>query len=127
MGKSLKKYATKLYKHFQNENIESSMYASPWFITIFAHVLPFPLVLRIWDIYLYEGMNFIFKISLAILKLNQKKLLLLHYEDIIVYFNKIRTKIGDWEKLLKTAVSFNISDKLIEKWAAGCGLQEENK
>ncbi|KAJ3441896.1 rab-gtpase-tbc domain-containing protein-related [Anaeramoeba flamelloides] len=110
MGKSLKKYATKLYKHFQNENIESSMYVSPWFITIFAYVLPFPLVLRIWDIYLYEGMNFIFKISLAILKVNQKKKLLsLHYEDIIVYFNKIGTKIGDLEKLLKNAVSFNIS------------------
>ncbi|KAJ6251973.1 rab-gtpase-tbc domain-containing protein-related [Anaeramoeba flamelloides] len=123
--KVLKKYATKLYKHFQNENIMPSMYASSWFLTIFARVLPFPLVLRIWDIYLYEGMIFIFRISLAILKVNQKKLLSLPFEEIVLYFKDIETKIGDWEKLLKSAGSFNISYKLIEKWADEWCLQNQ--
>jgi len=36
--------------------------------------LPFGVVLRIWDIYLHEGMKFIFRIGLVLLEIVQEKL-----------------------------------------------------
>jgi hypothetical protein len=41
-------------KHFENEMINPSMYASQWFITVFSYSFPFSLALRIWDVFLSE-------------------------------------------------------------------------
>lgn len=44
----------KIGEHFSREMINPSMYASQWFITVFSYSFPFPLALRIWDVFLYE-------------------------------------------------------------------------
>ncbi len=33
------------------------MYCSHWFITVFAYTLPFEHLLRVWDIFLFEGLK----------------------------------------------------------------------
>lgn len=50
----MKEYMPQLGEHFSEEMINPSMYGSQWFITVFSYSFPFPLVLRIWDIFLYE-------------------------------------------------------------------------
>lgn len=37
------------------------MYCSHWFITIFAYTLPFDHLLRVWDIFLLEGIKIVFR------------------------------------------------------------------
>jgi hypothetical protein len=44
----------KLGEHFIEEMINPSMYASQWFITVFSYSFPFPMTLRVWDVFLYE-------------------------------------------------------------------------
>lgn len=50
----VREHMPKLGEHFTQEMINPSMYASQWFITVFSYSFPFPLALRIWDVFLYE-------------------------------------------------------------------------
>ena len=43
-----------LYKHFQAENFNTSMYASSWFLTLFTNQFPLNIVCRVMDLFLSE-------------------------------------------------------------------------
>ncbi|KAL9271324.1 Ecotropic viral integration site 5 protein-like protein [Drosera capensis] len=64
----VREYLPKLGEHFSEEMINPSMYASQWFITVFSYSFPFHLALRIWDVFLNEGVKIVFKVGLALLK-----------------------------------------------------------
>jgi hypothetical protein len=51
------------------------LYATHWFITVFVDTLPPAVVVRIWDIYLKQGRKCIYRIVLAIMKINQARLM----------------------------------------------------
>lgn len=70
-----------MYLWFQG--FQTSMYASPWFLTLFASVLPLNLVFRVMDLLLVEGRDVIFKVGLALLELSQEQLLQMDMEDMI--------------------------------------------
>lgn len=53
---------------FLSLGLSTRTFASKWFLTLFACILPMEIVLRIWDVFLYEGWEFIFCVSLAILE-----------------------------------------------------------
>uniref|UniRef100_A0A0E0QIY7 Rab-GAP TBC domain-containing protein n=1 Tax=Oryza rufipogon TaxID=4529 RepID=A0A0E0QIY7_ORYRU len=57
-----------LGQHFIEEMINPSMYASQWFITVFSYSFPFHLTLRVWDVFLYEGIKVVFQVGLALLR-----------------------------------------------------------
>lgn len=59
------------------------MYASPWFLTLFASVLSLNVAFRVLDLLLVEGREIIFKVGLALLETNQEQLLLMDMEDMI--------------------------------------------
>lgn len=70
-----KKYLPKLFSKFEAIDLSPQMYASRWFITLFADYFPMELVVRIFDIYLMEGRKILFRIALAIFKLLEKELM----------------------------------------------------
>lgn len=70
-----KKFLPELHKHLQSECIIAELYSTHWFMTQFAVYFPRHVVVRIWDCYLVEGRKTIFRVALAILKLNKIKLL----------------------------------------------------
>ncbi len=43
--------------HFQSQNFCVSMFASSWFLTLFATALPLPVACRIFDVLLSEVSN----------------------------------------------------------------------
>ena len=47
------------------------LYTSKWFITIFCYDFPFDCVLRFWDCYLSEGIKFVFRAGVGLLKTQQ--------------------------------------------------------
>lgn len=51
------------------------MYSTKWFLTLYTNCLPFGLVLRIFDVYLFENYKIMFRVALAILKIKQAALL----------------------------------------------------
>ena len=64
-----------LFKKLKEFNYVPVMYAQPWFLTLYSGFFKLELVSRIWDIFLVEGKKTIFRIALAILKLNEEELL----------------------------------------------------
>ncbi|KAF7493516.1 Ecotropic viral integration site 5 -like protein [Sarcoptes scabiei] len=77
-----------LYNHFQQQNFHTSMYASSWFLTLFTSNLPIHLSTRIMDLFLSEGLDIIFRLSIAILQLCRDDLLKLDMEGLLKYFQK---------------------------------------
>jgi hypothetical protein len=74
-----------LDKHFEEEMITLEMCTRSWFMTIFSTDFPFPLVGWSWDVFLYEGMNIIFRVGLALLKLFQDDLLKIPFESLLPF------------------------------------------
>lgn len=50
----LQEHMSELNQHFQSCGIETHMYASQWFLTIYTAKFPLSIVYRIFDIYLCE-------------------------------------------------------------------------
>jgi len=79
----------KLSAHFEKQGILSaSMYqASQWFITIFlATDMRFGTIVRVWDIYLNEGLKTVFRMGIGFLKYYEKMLLKSDFEEMLQLF-----------------------------------------
>ncbi|ORX47467.1 RabGAP/TBC [Hesseltinella vesiculosa] len=76
-----------LADHLAMHAVNPPMYASQWFLTLFAYTFPIPLVLRIYDIVFAEGAaETIMRVSIAMLRRSQEALLqLTEFEDILDY------------------------------------------
>eukprot|EP01138_Halocafeteria_seosinensis_P004202 gb/GECG01004297.1/.p1 GENE.gb/GECG01004297.1/~~gb/GECG01004297.1/.p1 ORF type:complete len:441 (+),score=49.60 gb/GECG01004297.1/:1-1323(+) len=103
----------KLYNHFENENVDPSMYSTHWFLTVFTYNLPFHLVVRIWDAFLFEGWKIVFRVALALLQFAQDDLLDLSFEHIMKYFRHLHEKV-DPERIMFLAFKLNIKRKQLE-------------
>ena len=57
-----------LHEHFQKNRVETHMYATQWFFTLFTAKFPLPLVFQFMDIYLCERSSAMFQAALALLK-----------------------------------------------------------
>ncbi|CAG8696838.1 42310_t:CDS:2, partial [Gigaspora margarita] len=75
----------KLHEHFQHHAIHPAMFASQWFLSLFAYTYPLPLVLRIYDIVFAEGApETIMRVAIALLKKNEANLLSYEeFEDLL--------------------------------------------
>lgn len=110
----VKEHLPKLGQHFSDEMINPSMYASQWFITVYSYSFPFPLALRIWDVFLYEGVKIVFQVGLALLTLCQNDLLKLAFEKLIHALRNFPEEAMDPEKLLPLAFSIKVTKRLEE-------------
>lgn len=72
-----------LHLHFQSQTFQTSMYASRWFLTLYTTSLNLQISCRVMDIFLSEGMEFIFKMALAMLAVGKESLLCLDMEAML--------------------------------------------
>ncbi|XP_060934543.1 ecotropic viral integration site 5 protein homolog isoform X3 [Limanda limanda] len=78
-----------LHIHFQAQSFHTSMYASSWFLTIFLTSFPLRVATRIFDIFMCEGLEIVFRVGLAILQMNQAELIQLDMEGMLQHFQRI--------------------------------------
>ncbi|KAF7588065.1 GTPase-activating protein [Aspergillus hancockii] len=65
-----------LYCHLRRRGVHPQLYATQWFLTLFAYRFPLQLVLRIYDLILEEGLeSTILKFAIAIMRRNAETLL----------------------------------------------------
>lgn len=60
-----------LYNHLLDMQLEAHMYASQWFLTLYTAKFPLYLVYSILDLFLCNGINTIFNIAVALLKVSR--------------------------------------------------------
>nr|XP_050849890.1 ecotropic viral integration site 5 ortholog isoform X5 [Vespula vulgaris] len=106
-----------LHAHFTAQGFHTSMYASSWFLTLFTTALGLPLACRIFDVFLSEGMEIIFKVALAMLHLGKEDLLSLDMEGMLKFFQKqLPSKAEkDPDVLMNLAYSMKINPKRMKK------------
>lgn len=110
----VKEQLPRLGAHFDQEMINPSMYASQWFITVFSYSFPFPLALRIWDVFLHEGVKIVFKVGLALLKYCQDDLVKLPFEKLVHALRNFPEDALNPDTLLPLAYSIKVSKRLEE-------------
>ena len=65
-----------LYVHLRRRGVPPQLYATQWFLTLFAYRFPLQLVLRIYDLIFEEGLEItILKFAIAIMRRNAEALL----------------------------------------------------
>ncbi|VIO88462.1 cAMP-dependent protein kinase catalytic subunit, putative [Brugia malayi] len=106
-----------LCAHFNNMGFDTSMYASSWFLALFTTTLPLELANRIMDIFLAEGMEFIFRVAMAILQQARLDLLKLDMEGMLKYFQReVRERYeNDHELLFVVANKVTLNAKKMKK------------
>ncbi|URE22856.1 TBC [Musa troglodytarum] len=110
----VKEYLPMLGEHFTQEMVNPSMYASQWFITVFSYSFPFPLALRIWDVFLYEGVKVVFQVGLALLRFCHDDLIKLPFEKLLHALKNFPAEAMNPDKLLPLVFSIKVSKRLEE-------------
>ncbi|XP_073427553.1 ecotropic viral integration site 5 protein homolog isoform X4 [Dendrobates tinctorius] len=106
-----------LFVHFQAQSFHTSMYASSWFLTIFLTSFPLPIATRIFDIFMSEGLEIVFRVGLAVLQMNQAELMQLDMEGMLQHFQKVipHQFDGGPEKLIQAAYQVKYNAKKMKK------------
>ncbi|XP_064197862.1 ecotropic viral integration site 5 protein homolog isoform X5 [Anguilla rostrata] len=106
-----------LHLHFQAQSFHTSMYASSWFLTIFLTSFPLTVATRIFDIFMCEGLEIVFRVGLAILQMNQAELMQLDMEGMLQHFQKViphQLETGH-DKVILTAYQVKYNAKKMKK------------
>ncbi|XP_026529883.1 ecotropic viral integration site 5 protein homolog isoform X4 [Notechis scutatus] len=106
-----------LFMHFQAQSFHTSMYASSWFLTIFLTSFPLPIATRIFDIFMSEGFEIVFRVGVALLQMNQTELVQLDMEGMLQHFQKVvpHQFDGGPDKLIQMAYQVKYNAKKMKK------------
>ena len=120
-----KKLIPRIYEILKRDDIYISIYASEWFLCLFAKDLKPNVLVRIFDIFLFEGYKVIYRLSLAFLKMKEKQFIS-NKKGIFYSMNTIKSLFDDIkvEELFQVAFDFSLSKSHIEKYERE---YEENK
>ncbi|KAJ3605697.1 hypothetical protein NHX12_027741 [Muraenolepis orangiensis] len=64
----LKKVSPVAHQHLKKHGLEPVLYMTEWFMCAFSRTLPWASVLRVWDMFLCEGVKVIFRVGLVLLR-----------------------------------------------------------
>ena len=64
-----------VYCHLKRRNVSPQLYATQWFLTLFAYRFPLQLVLRVYDLIFSQGLTAILKFGIVLMQRNREALL----------------------------------------------------
>ncbi|KAI4485300.1 hypothetical protein M0804_006805 [Polistes exclamans] len=101
----------------EQHDIELSLISLHWFLTLFASVVHMKILLRVWDLFLFDGSIVLFQITLGMLKMKEVELKQL--ENSAQIFNALSDIPGDIDDVdqlfrISLEVSGSLTDVLIE-------------
>ncbi|XP_027453894.1 TBC1 domain family member 1 isoform X3 [Zalophus californianus] len=128
LSRLLHDYHRDLYDHLEEHEIGPSLYAAPWFLTVFASQFPLGFVARVFDMIFLQGSEVIFKVALSLLG-SHKPLILQHenLETIVDFIKNTLPNLGlvQMEKTISQVFEMDISKQLQAYEVEYHVLQEE--
>merc|ERR1719350_500983 len=117
-----------LYRQLDLLEVDPSLYATPWFLTLFAAHFPLGFVARVFDLLFFEGSDAIIKVSICLLVECEEELLAC--ENLEELMNVLKTSlpslsISKLEDVVKQAASLSIGRQLHTYQVEYQVLQEE--
>ncbi|XP_040608102.1 TBC1 domain family member 4 isoform X5 [Mesocricetus auratus] len=115
LSRLLHDYHRELYNHLEENEISPSLYAAPWFLTLFASQFPLGFVARIFDIIFLQGTEVIFKVALSLLS-SQEALIMEceNFENIVEFLKSTLPDMNttEMEKIITQVFEMDISKQL---------------
>lgn len=112
----LKKHAPVSYKILKKAEIDPVLYMFEWFMCLFVRNLPWATVLRLWDMFLCEGIVVIFKAAIVIiaatLTSDHKKL---DQHDILQLLKHVPEKEIQESVFIPKVLKLNLTDKHLKQ------------
>ncbi|XP_075715171.1 TBC1 domain family member 1 isoform X2 [Rhinoderma darwinii] len=128
LSRLLHDYHRDLYNHLEEFEIGPSLYAAPWFLTMFASQFPLGFVARVFDMIYLQGSEVIFKVALSLLG-SHKPLILQqeNLESIVEFIKNTLPNLGlvQMEKTINQVFEMDISKQLQDYEVEYHVLQDE--
>lgn len=74
--------------HLSRQGVRSSMFASQWFLTLFAYKFPLQIVLRIFDVVMAEGIEAMLRFAVGLVRRNASTILTLEFEPLLAFLKE---------------------------------------
>lgn len=113
----LRDYEYDLFNHFDSHDISPSLYAAPWFLTLFASQFPLGFVSRLLDLIYLMGIEAIFRVSLNLLAYHRTAILDRNsLESTMDFMRTDLVQIDDKNlaTIFDKSMSIDLRNKLIE-------------
>ncbi|KAM7407111.1 hypothetical protein PAMA_003035 [Pampus argenteus] len=115
LSRLLHDYHRELYNHFEEYEICPSLYAAPWFLTLFASQFPLGFVSRIFDFVFVQGTEVIFKVALCLLSSHEGEIVECDtFESIVDYLKTTLPTLNQtqMEQTIAKVMEMDISKQL---------------
>ena len=112
MDRMIQKINPRMALHLQSLRIECPLYMTGWLLTLFTSDFPFDYVVRIFDIYICEGMKIVYRIVLALLKEVSSTLLALDFEHTLKSLQRLPIELSNVltpDELIAKAIAVHIT------------------
>ncbi|KAI7854981.1 rab-GTPase-TBC domain-containing protein [Circinella umbellata] len=105
-----------LFQHLSEHSIHAPMYASQWFLTLFASSLPTAVILRMYDLVFSQGaIPTMMRVAIAVMQKHQERLLNIgQFEQLMMYLTS-GTLFDDANELVMTVLDTLTSTITITK------------
>eukprot|EP01062_Namystynia_karyoxenos_P000107 TRINITY_DN10028_c0_g1_i1.p1 TRINITY_DN10028_c0_g1~~TRINITY_DN10028_c0_g1_i1.p1 ORF type:complete len:386 (+),score=161.89 TRINITY_DN10028_c0_g1_i1:90-1160(+) len=117
MDSLLREHLPKLAAHLERGNVRAEVYSMQWFLTLFIYQFPSQplLLLRTLDIFFNEGWKIIFRVALALFKLEEDRLLQQPADEVLPRLKHLQ-KDKEADEVLSTALGISLKrDAIFEK------------
>ena len=114
----LEEKLSRVVSMFHHQGLAVSDFSAKWWMTLFCFVLPFEHVLRVWDVFFFEGWKMALRTGLAIFKCMEVQLLQRNPDEHVMSLLEspnLPQSLPSPDKFIKTALSLRIS-KSLETW-----------
>ncbi|KAF8124801.1 rab-GTPase-TBC domain-containing protein [Boletus edulis] len=92
----------KLHAHLVELGVDLAAICFSWFLSLFTDCLPIETLFRIWDVFLVDGLDVLFRIALGILKGNEQELVQCEsIPAVYVALENLPTRMWQPDKLLQ--------------------------
>ncbi|KAI6147034.1 rab-GTPase-TBC domain-containing protein [Pisolithus thermaeus] len=71
----VQEFLPKLFAHLSVLGVDLPAICFSWFLSLFTDCLPIETLFRVWDVFLVDGLDVLFRVALAILRSNEQELL----------------------------------------------------
>lgn len=129
LNRLLKEQLPDLWDHFEQNGVETHMFASQWFLTLFTARFPLFFVFHVLDLFLLDGLTVLFQVAMTLLYICKKDLLELDFEGILKYIRvslpkKCRSE-AQTRKLMKMVCEWKV--KKLKKYEDEYRLQKQEE
>ncbi|KAI7825257.1 rab-GTPase-TBC domain-containing protein [Gamsiella multidivaricata] len=109
-----------LAEHLEKNDVIPLMYMTQWFMTLYTMSLPWASVLRVWDVFYYDGVKALFRVGLAILQLCREHLLnkCPTSSELLAYILHIPLENLAPKPLLEAALQIKLRKQSVQKLIA---------